>query len=59
MLIGGLAAVAHGSAIPTTDLDLVPDASQDNLGRLAGALSDLEAKLRVEDVPLGKHRSIS
>jgi len=51
VLIGGLAAVAHGSAIPTTDLDLVPDAGQDNLGRLAGALSDLEAKLRVPDLP--------
>lgn len=51
VLIGGLAAVAHGSAIPTTDLDLVPDASRDNLGRLAGALSDLQAKLRVPDLP--------
>lgn len=51
MLIGGLAAVAHGSAIPTTDLDLVPDASRANLGRLAAALRDLEAKLRVSDLP--------
>jgi hypothetical protein len=56
VLIGGLAAVAHGSAIPTTDLDLVPDASQDNLGRLAGALSDLEAKLRVPDLPYPRRR---
>ncbi len=50
VLIGGLAVVAHGSVIPTTDLDLVPEASRANLGRLAGALLQLEAKLRVPDL---------
>lgn len=50
VLIGGLAAVAHGSAIPTTDFDLVPDSSRANLGRLAGALCELGAQLRVPDL---------
>jgi hypothetical protein len=50
VLIGGLAAVAHGSAIPTTDIDVVPDADRANLGRLAAALRDLDAKLRVPDL---------
>jgi hypothetical protein len=50
VLIGGLAAVAHGSAIPTTDLDLVPEASRPNLARLAAALRELDAKLRVPDL---------
>jgi hypothetical protein len=50
VLIGGLAAVAHGSAIPTTDLDLVPEASRPNLARLAAALGELDAKLRVPDL---------
>lgn len=50
VLMSGLAAVAHGSAIPTTDFDLVPDSDRDNLGRLAGALRELGAQLRVPDL---------
>lgn len=61
VLIGGLAAVAYGSAIPTTDLDLVPESTRSNLGRLANALRELEAQMRVPDlaypvsVPLDDH----
>lgn len=50
VLIGGLAAVVHGSAVATTDLDLVPAGNRSNLGRLAGALRELEAKMRVPDL---------
>lgn len=61
VLIGGLAAVVHGSAVATTDIDLVPDGNRSNLGRLAGALRELGAKMRVPDlayaidVPLDDH----
>ncbi len=46
VLIGGLAAVAHGSPLATFDADITPDPERGNLGRLASALSELEAKLR-------------
>ncbi len=50
VLIGGLAAVAHGSAMPTSDVDVVPETSRSNLGRLAAALAHLGAQLRVPDL---------
>lgn len=46
VLIGGLAAVAHGSPLPTTDVDIAPDRTEENLDRLASALSELGAKKR-------------
>ncbi len=45
VLIGGLAAVLHGSPLPTIDVDLVPERSDENLERLATALNRLGAKL--------------
>ena len=48
VLIGGLAAVAHGSPFPTEDVDITPDVSRDNLGRLSGALDELRARIRTE-----------
>lgn len=57
VIVGGFAAVLHGSPLPTADVDLVPDRSADNLSRLARALERLGARLRTEagpvDVPLG------
>ena len=53
VLIGGLAAVLHGSALTTLDADLLPDMSQENLERLAAALRDLGARLRIEGEPEG------
>lgn len=50
VLIGGLAAVAYGSHLVTADIDITPAADRANLGRLAAALRELEAKLRVPDV---------
>jgi hypothetical protein len=46
VVIGAVAAIAHGSPLPTEDLDLTPDRAPDNLDALAAALRDLEAKLR-------------
>lgn len=46
VLIGGLAATLYGSSALTNDADICPDASPENLGRLAAALRDLDARLR-------------
>ena len=48
VLIGGLAATLRGSPYPTGDVDITPASDRANLGRLAAALLQLEAKLRVE-----------
>ena len=53
VLIGGLAAVYHGSPFPTEDADITPDTSTDNLQRLSAALTDLKARIRTESVPDG------
>lgn len=52
--IGGFAAVAQGSPIPTNDVDVVPATDRDNLTRLSAALTELDAKVRsagIEPVP--------
>lgn len=46
VLIGGLAAVAHGSPLPTTDVDVTPARDAANLDRLAAALRELDARIR-------------
>lgn len=48
VLIGGLAATLRGSPYPTADVDITPASDRPNLGRLAAALRDLGAKLRIE-----------
>ena len=53
VLIGGLAAVVHGSPFPTEDVDITPEASSGNLGRLSAALTELEARIRTDAVPGG------
>ena len=45
VLIGGLAAVLHGSPLPTVDADICPSREAANLERLARALTDLDALL--------------
>ena len=47
VLIGGLAAVLHGSAHVTTDVDIVPEEAVRNLERLSAALKELDARIRV------------
>ena len=62
VLIGGLAAVLHGSPALTNDADIAPSMSDDNLERLSVALRDLGARLRVasepEGVPFDPHPSL-
>ena len=53
VVIGGLAAAAHGSIIPTYDVDIVPRSSVDNLTRLSSALRQLEARIRSDAVEDG------
>ena len=45
VLVGGVAARLHGSPTLTEDVDVTPERSADNLGRLAAALGDLSARL--------------
>ncbi len=53
VLIGGLAALAHGSPFPTEDVDITPDAEPGNLGRLSAALTELDAKIRSDSIDQG------
>jgi hypothetical protein len=53
VLIGGLAAVLHGSAVVTNDADICPSRSRANLERLAAALQDLHARIRSAAEPDG------
>src|ERR1700749_2211232 len=54
VVIGAFAAIAQQAPIPATrDIDLTPDASQENLARLSQALTDLGARIRTEAVPDG------
>jgi predicted nucleotidyltransferase len=46
VLIGGLAAIAHGSAYNTFDLDICYDRKKDNVIRLCQMLNHLHARLR-------------
>jgi hypothetical protein len=53
VVIGGIAAVIHGSAAITRDLDIAYAPDGENLDRLAQVLVDLGARLRgvTDDVP--------
>jgi hypothetical protein len=53
VLIGGLAAVYHGSPFPTEDADITPQADRANLTRLAAALEELDARIRTDAEPGG------
>jgi hypothetical protein len=51
VVIGGIAAAAHGSPSVTQDLDVCYERAPENLRRLAAALDTLDARLRSTDVP--------
>jgi predicted nucleotidyltransferase len=53
VVIGGVAAVMHGSAIFTQDLDICFASDETNLGALGKALVELDARLRgvADEVP--------
>lgn len=46
VLIGGLAAIAHGSSYITRDVDVCYDRGRDNLERIAAALAPFHPRLR-------------
>lgn len=52
VVIGGVAMQAHGHVRTTIDLDIVAAWTPDNMHRLAGALGELDAKLRGVDADL-------
>ena len=47
ILVGGLAAAAHGSPVETDEVEVIISGDQDNLEHLAFVLDDLEAKPRI------------
>jgi hypothetical protein len=53
ILIGGFAAVIHGSPYVTTDIDMVPEGSLDNLERLSTALRAMNARIWTASEPEG------
>ncbi len=53
VLVGGFAAVIHGSPYVTTDLDVVPERSEENLRRLSDALRALGARVWTDAEPRG------
>jgi hypothetical protein len=53
VLIGGYAAVMHGSNSATFDVDVTPEDDRANLERLSLALTELEAKIRTTGEPEG------
>ena len=57
-MIGGYGARLHGAPLLTEDVDVTPDSNTDNLGRIAAALTQLGARLRVPNDPEGVPFSI-
>lgn len=49
VVIGAIAAIAQGYPLNTADLDVTPARDPDNIERLATALRDLDARLRLSD----------
>jgi hypothetical protein len=47
LVVGGVAAIAHGATRPTSDVDCLVRRSRENLSRLAAAMRELHARLRV------------
>ncbi|MCU1360564.1 MAG: hypothetical protein JWN99_1853, partial [Ilumatobacteraceae bacterium] len=52
VIVGGFAAVVHGSSLPTRDIDLVPSRTPSNLDRLARALKRMNAMIRTAGDPV-------
>lgn len=53
VVVGGTAAVAHGSPLPTEDVDVSPATDRPNLDRLAAALTEVGARIRTVRDPEG------
>ena len=52
VVVGGFAAVIHGSSLPTRDLDVLPARSVENLDRLSRALKRMKAQIRTAGDPV-------
>lgn len=52
IVIGGVAAAAHGSSLTTRDIDVMPSTELENLERLASALTRIHAHMRTESDPV-------
>jgi hypothetical protein len=52
VVIGGFAAIVHGSPLPTEDIDVLPARDLGNLERLSQALRRLNAAIRNSDGPV-------
>jgi len=50
IVIGGMAAIAQGSPIPTQDVDVVPARDRENFSRLSAALKELDARVRAVEL---------
>ncbi len=50
VVIGGMAAIFHGSPLLTEDLDITPDRDRENLAKLSAALRELDAKVRAVEL---------
>jgi hypothetical protein len=59
VMVGGYAARMHGSQRPTRDVDVTPSTTRENLDRLAGALRQLDARIRTEAEPDGLPFNVS
>lgn len=53
VIIGGMAARLHDTGHATVDVDICPSMDDANLDRLAAALAELDARLRVSGEPDG------
>lgn len=52
VVVGGFAALVHGSSLPTRDIDVVPSRDPANLDRLGRALRTMDAAIRTSDEPV-------
>ncbi len=58
LVVGGIGAQLHGATRPTADFDSLPATSKENLARLAAAMRDLNAFLRVEGLDDDEARAL-
>lgn len=52
VVLGGFAAIIHGSPLPTRDIDILPNRARENLDRLGRALTRMNAMIRVAGDPV-------
>ena len=53
VVIGNMGGTLYGSPLVTTDIDICPASDDQNLQALAGALRQMDARIRASDAPQG------